>query len=279
MNITEHQDARPFAPHEVDYIDLISNIAAAGIDEHLTRRARDEARDSIVVALARLAECRDADTGKHLDRVTRFCILLAKRLRSRGPHRAVITDEFLEDLGNLYGAIATEVTKHIELDLIAWWEDIAFKTGPIVPPDFFYNKCGPAYRRAMDVYTAHGTKYGYVDCDGDNRLLVPTWLDSGVNIIFPLEVNAGVHPEALRGQYPGIRMMGGFDKRILAAGPAAIDAEVDRLAPLAAEGGYIPFCDHRVPPDVPLRHYLHYLERAKQVFGRGVNVKPTWHGG
>jgi uroporphyrinogen decarboxylase len=70
--------------------------------------------------------------------------------------------------------------------------------------------------------------------------------------------------------------MGGFDKRILADGPAAIEAEIDRLAPLAEEGGYIPFCDHRVPPDVPLRNYLHYLERAKQVFGRGVNVKPTW---
>ena len=178
-----------------------------------------------------------------------------------------LMEEFLADLGDLYGAVATEVTKHIQPDLIAWWEDIAFKTGPIVPPDFFYNKCGPAYRRAMDVYRAHGTKYGYVDCDGDNRLLVPTWLDSGVNIIFPLEVNAGVHPEALRGQYPGIRMMGGFDKVVLLRGKEAIKKELKRLQPMVEEGGFIPHVDHRVQADVALDDYLYYLEAKRDIFG------------
>jgi uroporphyrinogen decarboxylase len=42
-----------------------------------------------------------------------------------------------------------------------------------------------------------------------------------------------------------MRYMGGFDKRILAQGPAAIDAEIDRLAAAICEGGFIPFCDHR----------------------------------
>ena len=47
-------------------------------------------------------------------------------------------------------------------------------------------------------------------------------------------------------------LLGEFDKRILVRGPAQIDGEIDRVTPLVKEGGYIGFCDHRVPPDVPL---------------------------
>ncbi|MBD3240783.1 MAG: hypothetical protein GF331_09380 [Chitinivibrionales bacterium] len=177
-----------------------------------------------------------------------------------------LIDEFLGDLGELYEAVAREVVRHLEIDLVAWWEDIAFKTGPIVPPDFFREKCGPVYKRAMDIYRVHGTQYSYVDCDGDNRLLVPTWLENGVNIIFPLEVNAGVHPEALRRQYPGIRMMGGFDKVVLLQGPDAIRRELKRLKPLVDEGGFIPHVDHRVQADVSYRDYLYYLDAKRDLF-------------
>jgi len=178
-----------------------------------------------------------------------------------------LIDEFVADLGDQFEAIAREVTKYLQVDLIAWWEDIAFKTGPIVPPDFFYNKCGPAYKRAMDIYRAHGTKHAYVDCDGDNRLLVPTWLDHGVDIIFPLEVNAGVHPENLRGRYPKIRMMGGFDKVVLLRGTDAIKKELLRLKPLVDEGGFVPHVDHRVQADVSYRDYLYYLEAKRDIYG------------
>ena len=40
---------------------------------------------------------------------------------------------------------------------------------------------------------------------------------------------------------------GGVDKRALAHGPAAIDAELARLRPLIEEGGYIPHTDHFHP--------------------------------
>jgi uroporphyrinogen decarboxylase len=177
-----------------------------------------------------------------------------------------LIEEILDDVKTLFTAVAGAITGHIQPDLIAWWEDIAFKNGPIVPPDFFYNKCGPVYKAAMDVYGAHGTKYGYVDCDGDHRLLVPTWLDNGVNILFPLEVNAGVHPEALRKQYPRIRMMGGFDKTVLLKGKDAIKKELYRLKSIADEGGFIPHVDHRVQADVAYGDYLYYLEVKRDLF-------------
>ena len=52
--------------------------------------------------------------------------------------------------------------------------------------------------------------------------------------------------------------------------------EVERLAPTVEEGGFVPFCDHLVPPDVPLGNYIHYVNEAKRVWGMGAdNLRPT----
>jgi hypothetical protein len=85
----------------------------------------------------------------------------------------------------------------------------------------------------------------------------------------------GADPVRYREEYgKDLLMIGGFDKRILAAEKAKIEAEVRRLAPLVDQGGYIGLCDHRVPPDVPLEHYLHYIKCVREIWGHGVNLKP-----
>ncbi|MFH0795441.1 MAG: hypothetical protein V2A65_00080 [Candidatus Omnitrophota bacterium] len=47
-----------------------------------------------------------------------------------------------------------------------------------------------------------------------------------------------------------LRMWFGIDKRVMAQGPPAIDAELRRIRPLVQEGGYVPGLDHSIPPDV-----------------------------
>lgn len=61
--------------------------------------------------------------------------------------------------------------------------------------------------------------------------------------------------------------MGGFDKRALGAGPEAITEYMESLVPLVERGGYIPFCDHRCPPNVKQADYLYYLDLKEQIFG------------
>ena len=40
-------------------------------------------------------------------------------------------------------------------------------------------------------------------------------------------------------------------------------------------GGFIPHCDRRVPADVPLAHYVHYVREAKRVWGKNLgNLLP-----
>ena len=156
-----------------------------------------------------------------------------------------------------------------------FWEDMCYNAGPLLSPAHFKQYLVPQYRRITDLLNRHGVDIVWVDCDGCIDALIPHWLDAGVNTMFPIEVGTWqADPVAMRRQYgKDLRLMGGFDKRILAQSPAAIDAEIDRLTPLVEEGGYIGFCDHRVPPDVPLAHYMHYLERVRDAWGRNTNLK------
>ena len=49
------------------------------------------------------------------------------------------------------------------------------------------------------------------------------------------------------------------------SGPAAIDAEIQRLMPVIEEGGYIPALDDMVPLEVPLSHYRHYIDALRRI--------------
>ncbi len=52
---------------------------------------------------------------------------------------------------------------------------------------------------------------------------------------------------------------GGIDKRAMANGGAAIEAEIARVRPVIDSGGYIPGCDHGVPSDVSWPDYVRYV--------------------
>jgi Uroporphyrinogen decarboxylase (URO-D) len=155
------------------------------------------------------------------------------------------------------------------------WEDMCYNAGPLMSPKHFKRFLVPHYRRITDLLRRHGVDVIWVDCDGKIDLLLPLWLDAGINCMFPVEVGTwGTDPVQYRKQYgKDLLMMGGFSKRTLARQKDDIEREVYRLAPLVDEGGYIGFCDHRVPPDVPLENYVFYLETVRRVWGRGVNLR------
>ena len=92
--------------------------------------------------------------------------------------------------------------------------------------------------------------------------------------MYPCEVGTwGGDPVSFRKEYgKDLLLMGGFDKHILMKEKKDIEAEVYRLLPLVEEGGYMPFPDHRVPPDVPYENYLFYIKLARDIWGQGINL-------
>ncbi len=161
-----------------------------------------------------------------------------------------------------------QVLPHIEFDYACGWEDICFNKGPIVTVDFFKNVVMPRYKRINKKLKAHGIDIWYTDCDGDVRPILPYFLEGGINCMFPYEVNSCCHPAELFAEYgKELRLMGGFDKMQMIAGKEEIAAYMKTLEPLVERGGYIPFCDHRVPPDVSEENYLYYLDLKEKTFG------------
>jgi len=177
-------------------------------------------------------------------------------------------EEIMEHLTNLVLKVIDRAVREVQLDFAAFWEDMCFNKGPIISPRMFKQFMVPRYKRITDFLKQHGVDVVYVDCDGNINELVELWLEGGVNCMFPLEVRGGSDPVLIRKRFgKSVLMMGGVDKTKLAEGPAAIRAEIRRLEPLVAEGGYIPHVDHRVPPDVSYENYLYYLKTKREAFG------------
>ena len=154
---------------------------------------------------------------------------------------AALVDEMIQTTADLcYSGLKAILERYDRFDYGHMWEDICFKNGPLVSPRFFAEKIGPHYRRITGLLREHGIGIVSLDCDGKIDKLVPTWIENGVNTMFPIEVgtwNANIAPwRAAFGRE--LRGVGGMNKVVFAQDKAAIEAEVERLKPLVELGGF-----------------------------------------
>lgn len=154
-----------------------------------------------------------------------------------------------------------------QFDYAHFWEDICFKNGPLLSPKKFDELCGKHYKKRCDLCHAHGIDIISLDCDGVIGSLIPTWIENGVNVLFPIEVGVwGDQFEAARKKY-GEKLLGvgGMDKTVLRKDKAAVDAEIERLKRLVAMGGFIPCPDHRLMPGSEFELVQYYAEEIKKI--------------
>ena len=178
--------------------------------------------------------------------------------------------EIIDTLADLcYRVTERALQSGIRFDYAHYWEDICFKSGPLVRPSIFRKLVGPWYRKISDLLLKNGVDIVSVDCDGLIDELVPIWLENGVNTMFPIEVGTWhASFDKWRNRYGReLRGVGGMDKRVFAQDRAAVDREIERLKPIVEMGGYIPCPDHRIPPDAIWENVQYYCERFRAVFG------------
>ena len=179
-----------------------------------------------------------------------------------------MVEDMVETSCQLVESVLDQVLGEVDFDYASGWEDICFNHGPIVSVDFYRKVIMPRYKRIRQRLEKVGIDIWYTDCDGDVRPILPTLLEGGINCLFPFEVNSCAHPAELLSEYgKDLRIMGGVDKMVLARTRPEIKAYLQTLVPLVERGGYIPFCDHRCPPDVPQENYLYYLDLKEEMFG------------
>ncbi len=181
-----------------------------------------------------------------------------------------LLDEMIDTSAELcYRTTEYALSAGAKFDFAHFWEDISFKSGPLVSPRFFRDKLVPHYKRITQLLADHGVDIVSVDSDGKIDELVPIWLEAGVNTMFPIEVgtwDASIAPwrEQLGRDLRGV---GGMNKVVFSRDRSAVDAEVERLRPLVELGGYIPCPDHRIPPDAKWDLVRYYTDRMRETFG------------
>jgi uroporphyrinogen decarboxylase len=147
-------------------------------------------------------------------------------------------------------------------------EDICYNHGPLISPAMIREFLMPYYRDLYEELRAGQRErlHFEIDTDGDCRPVIPVYREVGVDAMNPFEVAAGCDVVEIGRRWPDLAMRGGIDKRVLAAGPEAIDRTLQRiLPPMLARGRYFPCSDHSVPDDVSLANYLHYRRRVMEM--------------
>jgi uroporphyrinogen decarboxylase len=171
----------------------------------------------------------------------------------------------------LADGVLTRFQNHLTVDEIFLAEDICYNHGPLISPDMMREFLFPYYRQLIANVRKRQidpdrTLHIQIDTDGNVNDVIDVYREIGMDTMSPFEVASGCDVVAIGERYQDLVMFGGIDKRVLAQGPAEIDAMLERIIPpMRRRGGFIPTCDHAVPVEVSYANYLHYRTRLLEL--------------
>ena len=174
--------------------------------------------------------------------------------------------QIVADLADFWIALYDQILDLVDVDLMMIWEDICYNSGPLISPATFEEFLLPGYKKLTAFLLERGVKNIIVDTDGDVWKLLPLFLEGGITGMYPFEVKAGMDVVEVRKAYPDLQMLGGFSRDALISGKPQIDVELDsKITWMLKQGGYIPYMDHLVPPDVSWKNFRYYRTRLNQL--------------
>ena len=180
--------------------------------------------------------------------------------------------EFVREMAEFWGQYVNRLLERalacVVPDEVHLSEDMAFKGFSMISPAMTREFLTPCYRLWHDTIRKAGVPIYAMDSDGFVGELIPIWIECGIDVCDPIEVAAGNDLVAFRKEFGhDMAYRGGVDKRAMAKGGDVLKAEIDRIAPVVADGGYIPSCDHGVPSDVSWANYVETMRLLAQVTG------------
>jgi hypothetical protein len=154
-------------------------------------------------------------------------------------------------------------------DMVGFAEDMSYNHGPMLSQALFEEFIAPYYQKTIPYMKEHGVKV-MVDTDGDLTQMIPWLLKAGIEGVYPLERQAGVDVAEIRKQYPGLLILGAYDKMVMSKGEQAMRGEFERLLPVMRSGGFIAAVDHQTPPGVSLENFRTYLRLYEEYCTKAV---------
>jgi hypothetical protein len=176
--------------------------------------------------------------------------------------------DILETFTNLWLAVFEEVISQVEIDHWQIWEDISFGKGCMISLDMVREYLNPYIKRIGDFLREKGVRIILLDTDGDCNDLIPVLLEAGITGMYPFETHCGMDIVEVRRKYPRLQMLGGIPKSGIQLGKKHIDKILEPVEHVLKTGGYIPFGDHFIPPEVDFENFSYYRNRLNSLIDR-----------
>lgn len=162
-------------------------------------------------------------------------------------------------------AVYSEVLSEIDVDLFVIWEDLSAGTGSMISPATINEFMVPYYKRLTSFLKEHGVKTIFIDTDGDCFELIPIFMEAGITGMYPIEVSCGMDLVKVRKTFPNLQLMGGIPKFEIQYGKERIDDILEPVGEVLKTGGYVPFGDHLIPPEVHWNEFKYYREKLNSM--------------
>lgn len=177
--------------------------------------------------------------------------------------------EMVEFWKNFVLSVLRRIKGYVSYDSVIISEDMAYKEKSMISPLMIKKYLMPVWSVWAEALKESGCRVVMLDSDGYIGELIPLWIESGINCCTPIEIAAGNDPVEIRKIYgKKMGLYGGIDKRLIARGGKALENEIYRVVPyLLKDGGYIPSCDHGVPPDVSWQNFIEYSRLLARLEG------------
>jgi uroporphyrinogen decarboxylase len=176
-----------------------------------------------------------------------------------------LVHDILNYLTDFWIDLYEEVLSKVSADIAFIWEDMSYKNGSLISPRLFREFMLPCYKRLTDFFRSKGIKNILVDTDGDCMELIPLFLEGGVTGMYPFEVQAGMDIAKIADQFPRLQILGGIDKVAIRKGGKYLDNELEKVQHALKRGGFVPYADHLIPPDVSWEEFKAYRVRLDKV--------------
>ncbi len=176
--------------------------------------------------------------------------------------------DILNTFTDLWITVYEKVLSEIDVDHWQIWEDISCGKGPMISPEMVKEFMSPYIRRVADFLKSKGVKTVLLDTDGNCYSLIPIFMEAGVTGMYPFEYHCGMDVVKVRKMYPDLQILGGIPKSEIAKGPERIDQILEPIDEVLKTGGYVPFGDHFIPPDVDFENFKYYRNKLNRMIDK-----------
>lgn len=178
--------------------------------------------------------------------------------------------ELVEDMFDTYLKRSIEAFNRIwdagyHFDEIFWYDDMGYKGTTFFSPNLYRNLLQPYHKKAVDWAHNHGI-YAQLHSCGDIMTLLPDVVATGVDMLNPLEVKAGMDCLKIKREYGDKLALRGGINAVLWNDPDAIIEEIRAKVPILMEnGGFVFSSDHSIPNSVSFDNMKRIMEEVKRI--------------